>query len=741
VLALGNSLREPLQWLEERFRREIGSLYPGYLLRFRPFSQPEHISVAALRGLIDPLLVHPLWLALMEHGFAPGGERGPQLDAYVILSGEDQEGLALLGPLVTNLRRACQGRLEPTLRLFYVGASPATLAEQARPLTCFVLGALKQRGYGTGGEREPWETIRLTLNALLASQAPQEIEALFPPGQDGRRVLALGASAIAIARPQMEACVRAGVLERLAQACLAAPAQPAARAPVADLFGLQLASEGPEELWAKRLGQGIASLFPAWANEVLAGWGLEVGETRQAAKYPSPPGHWRVETRAEGEVQRHLERILAGGREEQEEAQAALAQDLARLAAALQRRLHAHEKTVLDRWQELLQRTVADGEGCLARAQGMADLAMQALTVAQERVSHQRPGPLWLRQSNGHDVLILAEALAGQMSPWRAAGERARERLAPATALALRAAPWLILGGAIGADLWPGVAGWGVGLAAGISLGLLAAGVQARTYGREARSGSREATRLYENAVLGLLLGAAHDILQHWQDAVAICAAQVKALTRELRTLEATAGRMAGDLGRRAGESVYLERRLSDPIRCAHLAESIPIEQALAGAPAQALAAALTGSLPARVVGATMAGAVSARAIAPIEARVEEMLVAGGSFSPAGTMEALHRRALPLWMGETEGPEWSFAVLSREAAVAVRSWLDTHRQSVHQLPTLQRDRITYLRLRRVAAAQGPRQAVEPVAAPDLSVPGISGAPAGSGRSGYAWHDD
>ena len=115
VLALGGSLGERLAWLERRFRSEIGSLYPASLLRFRLVARADQVSPEALHALCDPLLTHPLWLRLQERGLAPGGERGPQLNIYAILSQSDPRGLRLLLGLHGHLQALYRGRLVPRL--------------------------------------------------------------------------------------------------------------------------------------------------------------------------------------------------------------------------------------------------------------------------------------------------------------------------------------------------------------------------------------------------------------------------------------------------------------------------------------------------------------------------------------------------------------------------------------------------------------------------------------------------
>ncbi len=714
VVALGEGLRERLAWLEARFRSEIGSLYPGHLLRFRLFTREADLSQEALRALCDPLLTHPLWLALAERGLAPGDEHGPQLNVYVLLSEEESQGYPLLGPLRANLARAYEGRLVPAVRVFYVGASPpspAALAEGGRPVPCFLLGPVKQLGYGTGGPLEPYETIRLALNALLASDSTDVLDRLVG-GAPGLVHLALGASAIAVARPRMESWVRSALLERLARACLSddeASPRLETRRQVADLFGLEVAPGGadePQELWEKSLGRRIAALFPAWANEALAAWGFEALETRY--------GHWRVSAQGEGELRRHLERILSDLREEQDDAQVALSQDLARLAGGLRRHFAERERVVLGRWRDLLSRAVGDGQGCTGRLAAIVRMAERELGQAQERLERQRLSPLWLR--GDHDAVALAGILDAQMMPVRSAAERARQEFVPPLRAALRLVPFVLLVGAAGADLRPDGWGWTVGLGGGVAFGLAAMGLEYRRLARETRTGAREVLRLYEGAVTGLLLAEARTFLRHIREAVAISAAQLPAVIGELKAVEAEAGRVLAELGRGTRENTYLERQLFDPSQVAQLTEEIWPDLLAGGSPAgdppmprptEILATALRGDLPARALGATLAG-VAAQAVARhehrlVEMRVEELLVAGVDqpFSPAETMEGLHRRALPLWRAEAGGPEVALAVLSREAAVALRGWLAAHAGTVHVLPTLQRDRISYLRLRRV----------------------------------------
>jgi hypothetical protein len=173
------------------------------------------------------------------------------------------------------------------------------------------------------------------------------------------------------------------------------------------------------------------------------------------------------------------------------------------------------------------------------------------------------------------------------------------------------------------------------------------------------------------------------------------------------------------ELSRLPDESVYLERQLADRARCAAAADEAAPESLLTvpaagegeASPAGLLAATLRGELPVEAVPAALVETVSgaiAWECAPVETRIEELLVAGQGqpFSAAATLDGLHQRALPLWPGDAAGPELDLAVMSREAAVAFRGWLAGHGGSLRLLPTLQRDRITYLRLRLLTTCTG-----------------------------------
>lgn len=730
VLALGASLHGRLAWLERRFRSEIGALYPANLLRFRLLTQAEQLTPEALHALCDPLLVHPLWLKLQERGLAPAGEHGPALNAYLILAQEDARGRQLLAPLCANLRRAYAGRLEPSLCLFYVGTDPwalPPLPDAPRPSPCFVLGPVKQLGYGTTGGQEPFETIRLALNALLASPVAGEVENLLAPDQPpGLVPFALGASAIAVARPQMETWLRNTLLVRLARACGAgadaATVGEGGRAParrqVAELFGLESVDdwEGePDGLWEKGLGWRIAGLFPRWANEVLGAWGLEVQEARL--------GHWRLSAERGGDLYRRLQHTLSGPGEAQEDAQLALTQEIVRLAQVLQRHLDARAQAVLERWSALVASTAA-GSQSLPQMAAVLAAAQSGLAQARDRLAGQRLRPLWLR--GDRDTATLADILAAQMMPVRSAAERARLAFVSPGIVALRLLPLALLLGATGADLqrgWPGPA---AGLAGGIAFAALAAGLQYRRLRHESYTGLRELCRLYEDAVGGLLVAEAQGVLRRWQEAVAVSEAQLGAVQSELRTLEAEAGRALDRLARFPRENTYLERQLSDPAHCARLADEVSLEALLnepldhgpaPATPARLLADALRGDLPAAALGASLVEAVG-RAVARrsgrmIETRVEELLVAGTDrpFQPAETMGGLHRRALPLWHGDEEalGPELALVSISREAAMAVRAWLNAQGERVRLLPTLQRDRISYLRCRHIRPANDEKE--------------------------------
>ncbi len=719
MLALGASLGGRLAWLERRFRSEIGTVYPASLLRFRLLARPEDLSPEALHALCDPLLRHPLWLGLQERGLAPRGERGPQLNAYLLLSQEDERGLQLLAPLHDNLRQAYAGRLEPSFCLFYVGGDPRTLPPlptATRPWPCFILGPVKQLGYGISGGQEPLETIRLALNALLASPAAGEVEGLLAGEQPpGLAPFALGASAIAVARPQMETWLRNTMLARLARACLEwdgagdVTRRAQARREVEALFGLGpvRGDDVPDELWAKECGRRIAGLFVHWAGEVLPAWGLELRETRL--------GHWQLSAREEGDLHRRLQGILASA-DGAEGAQAALAQEIVRLAQSLRGHLEARAQAVLDAWSQLLGRATASTR-CLSHLAEVVGAAQAALGQARDDLSAMRLSPLWLRGER--DITALADILAAQMMPVRSAAERARLSFAPPDVVALRLLPLALLVGTAGADLRGGP-GLAAGLAGGALFAGLAAGLQYRRLHRETYAGMRELCRLYEDAVGGLLLGEAQAMLRRWQDAVALSAAQAEAARAELATLDAEAGRALDELARSSRENTYLERQLSDPGRCLQLAGEVSPEALLGEAlddspapatPAGLLADAVRGDLPAAALGASLVEALG-RIVArpggcPVETRVEELLVAGGErpFQPEETMDGLHRRALPLWHGDEArlGPEVALVAMSHEAAMAFRGWLSTHARSVRLLPTLQRDRISYLRCRRISA--------------------------------------
>jgi len=718
VLALGESLGERLAWLERRFRAEIGAQYPAGLVRFRLLAHADDCQPEVLRSLCDPLLAHPLWLGLQERALAPGSEQGPQLSVYAILAQEDAPGLALLPSLYANLRQAYAGRLEPAFCLFFVGPGPGALAPLAGapgPVPCFVLGPVKQMGYGLSTREEPFETIRLALNAFLASTAAGEVLSLLEPGAPaGIAPFALGASAIAVARQQMEAWLRNALALRLARACLErtgpAATREAARHEVAALFGLRATGDGhdgPDELWQKELGRRIAALFPRWANEVLAAWGLEVRESRL--------GHWQVRARAEGDFCRHLQRVLSDPPPAHSDAQAALARDIVGLAQGLESHLEGRAQTFLEAWSALVARATAGGTGCLTRASTLIEAARAGLNRARDALAAQHLRPLWLRGER--DIAALADILAAQMLPLRCASERARKAFVAPGLVGLRLLPLVLIMSGAGADLRPGWQGLAAGLAAGMLFVGVAAGLQYRHLRSESRLGMRELARLYESAVGGLLVGRAQEVLRRWHDAVEVSATQLQAIESELTTLESEATRALDELGRSPGQNTYLERQLWDPERCALLANRVSLEALFEGPLGEGadsttlaglLADALRGDLPAPALGALLAegaGRIVARTGGlTMEMRVEELLVAGAQqpFSPVDTMEGLHRRALPLWHGDAPlGPELALVALSREAAVAFRPWLREHSARVRVLPTLARDRITYLRCRRI----------------------------------------
>ncbi len=715
VLALGQSLQARLQWLERRFRVEIGSQYPGNLLRFRLLVREEQVSPEALHALCDPLLLHPLWLRLQEQGLAPSGDRGPRLRAYLILNQADEEGRRLLAPLYRNLANLYAEHLIPEVCVFFVGADPQVLPrldEAGRPIPCFVLGPVKQFGYRPAGQGEPFETIRLALNALLAANALAELEELMPADAGaGLCGFALGASAIAVARPQMEARIRNSLLQRLAQACLApAPDVGEARSLVVDALGLDWAEDRhdePDELWQRRLGRRVAGLFPRWANDTLRPWGVTVRLSRR--------GYWRVAADVQGDLYHRLQQMLSARGEAQESAQAALAQDVVHLMSALRRLFAQQEAAILANWARLPERVVGEGAGCLMRLRAVVRTAQAGLERAAESVQAQRVQPLWLRSDQ--DVNKLAQIVSAQMRPVQSAAERARLAFVPPGGVALRLAPFTLLLAAAGADLVPGGLGLVAGLGVGLAFTALAALQQYRELSYGERAGRRELARLYENAIGGLLVSESLRIIRRLQEAVAVGAAQIEAMAVELESLAGEAGRALDDLEGRTAEGTYLERELADLARCAVAGGEIPLEELLAPAagpaeealaPAEMLAATVRGELPVAALSAGLTealGALVARhPCGAIETRVEELLVAqpGRSFSPAATMEALRQRALPLWPAPGSGkPEVALAVMSREAAVAFQGWLAERGGALRLLPTLQRDRITYLRLRPV----------------------------------------
>ncbi|MCL6430122.1 MAG: hypothetical protein K6V36_04585 [Anaerolineae bacterium] len=721
VLALGGSLRQRLGWLEQRFRSEMGPAYPGNLLRFRLITHADHLSSEALRGLCDPLLVHPLWLSLVERGLAPGRERGPQLNVYAIVSQEDPRGCGLLADLCTQLRGLYEGDLAPRLCLFYVGgdlgALPA-LDAPGRPVLCFALGHVKELGYRTADRHEPFETVRLALNALLASNALAELE---EEGEGGLHLYALGASAIAVARPQMETLLRNTLLQRLAEAWLTGDGEAEerlarrleARTEVGEVFGLAKDpswADEPDELWEKQAGRRIAGLGPEWANELLGAWGLEIAETRH--------GHWRVRTGQEGDLFRHLEQTFSEVSEVQEEAKAALAQELVRLADGLRRHFRRREEAVLARWHSLVSRIACSGPGCLHRLEEAVSAAAAALERASEALRMQRTGPLWLHSDR--DVLALAHILSAQMVPVHSAARRARAAFVPPRRVVARLVPFILLLGVVGSDLWRGWPGAAAGLAVGAAFALLAVVMQSRRLRRETYAAVRELCRLYENAIGGLVLAEAHVAIRRLQEAVTVTAEQMRDGEQHLHSLAREAREALDELARLPYASTYLEEQLLDPAHCARVAGQAAVEGLLGGGeptgnlaeldPAGVLAATMRGELPAVALGAGLVEAVG-RAVArrgwgAIETRVEELLVEGRGrpFSPEGTMEGLRRRALPLWPDD-EGAEIELVVMSREAAIAFRGWLSARAGRVRVLPTLQRDRISYLRLRRLGASQ------------------------------------
>ncbi|MGQ9682703.1 MAG: hypothetical protein ACUVX9_09225 [Anaerolineae bacterium] len=725
VLALGGALQHKLSWLERRFRTEIGQVYPGTLLRFRLINRAEQLALEALHALCDPLLLHPLWLGLREKGLMERVESGPELCFYAIAAEEDLRGCRLLPNLYAALARLYPGQLSPRLCLFYIGTDPSLLprpteADRLRAV-CFLLGPIKRYGYRAAGRQEPFETVRLALNAFLASGALAEELPMAP----GVRFCALGASAIAVARPQMETWLRNTLLQRLAQACLteqtelaaAEGSRLAARAEVADLFGLQLTDDWrdePQELWEKGLGRRFRSELCRWAGEALAAWGIEVHETRR--------GHWRLTATREGDLYRHLQQLLSPMNELQEDAQVALSQDIVHLAEGVRRHLAEREQVLLRRWSELPQRFVARGAGALAGLNACLALIQAGLDRARDGLHMQRASPLWLR-SDG-DIVALADILTAQMAPVRCAAERAHLAFASPERVALRLVPLTLLLGAAGADLVPGGLGAVAGLTAGVLLIGAAAVLQYRLLWRERLGGVRELVRLYEESISGLLIAEARNVVQHLQQAADVAAAQLRAVEGELHTLDAEAGRALEELARFPRENTYLERQLSDPGHCAQIAAQVSLKELLSPAalddgaggptPTQVLAATLRGDLPAAALSAGLVEAVGrivARKGCGFETRVEELLVAGadGPFSAEDAMEALQQRALPLWPGdERSHEERHVVVMSREAAMAFRGWLAAREGTVRVLPTLQRDRISYLRIRPLS----PDQSVE-----------------------------
>lgn len=716
VLALGASLQGRLDWLAQRFRAEIGPLYPASLLRFRLLRSEEEVTPEALHALCDPLLVHPLWLGLQERGLAPGGEEGPRLRLYAITSDDDAQGGRLLAPLAANLQGLYPEQLLPDLFIFHVGPDIRALPrleETGRPLPCFLLGAVKQYGYRTAGRDEPYEAIRLALNAFLTSGAADEVEARLAAGAGhGLAPLALGASAVAVARGPMEAWVRNRAVQRLAKACLAGvdeeepPLVHAARAAVAGALGLVSSGEAadePDELWARGLGRRVGGLARRWANEVLRAWGVEMRESRR--------GQWRLVAQTEGDLHRRLQRLVVAHGEGLEEAEAALTQEVVRLANALRRHFARRERELLTRWRALPMEVLGSGPGCLARLEAIVAAAEAGLERAAEALKRQRLQPVWLR--GDREAIILAGALGAQMMPARCAAERTQLSFVPAGWVALRMLPLVLLVGAAAADLHRR---WGLpaGLALGLSFVALAAALQVRALRRSTYGCLRDTCRLYESTIGGLALAEAQSTVRRLQEAVAVSAAQLRAVAGELAGLAEAADEALSELWR-PQEGNYLERQLADPSRCAAAAGGVAPEELLAvppgeeagASPAGLLAAALRGDLPAEAMGAGLAeavGASAARACAPIETRIEEVLVSGrdGPFSPAATLEGLHQRALPLCpRGQADGPEVALAIMSRQAAVAFRGCLAEHADGLRLLPTLQRDRISYLRLRRL----------------------------------------
>lgn len=730
VLALGSSLRDNLAWLEQRFRSEIGSVYPGSLLRFRLVTRREQLAPEELHTLCDPLLVHPLWLSLQERDLAPGGEQGPQLNVYAILSEGDARGCALLAPLYTTLQQLYQGRLSPNLYLFWVGTRPESipaLPGATRPVLCFVLGPVKHLGYGISGSQEPFETIRLALNAMLASRIAGEIEALLGPDPaPGLTFFSLGASAITVARSQIETWLCNTLLQRLARACLhdyeavsAQPNwQPEIRLQVAALFGLPKADaweEEPDELWEKDLGRGIAALFPQWTNQVLPAWGIQVQAAHQ--------GHWRVVANAEGDLCRRLQEILSEMADLRDDAQTALVQDVVRLASGLRRYFAHQERLILSRWMGTLVDATSRGQGCLGQLAGLVAATGAVLQRAHDALRSQRLKPLWLHSDR--DIMALSEILAAQMMPVRSAIERTRQGFAPPLQVGARLAPFVLLLAVAARDLWPGGSGLAAGLGTGVAFAALAGGLQYRRLWRDRRAGMRELLRLYEDTVVSLALGEADVLLQHIREAVALSASQMQAVTEAVRTIDIEATQVLAELARFPHGDTYLERQLSDPVHCLRIAEEVPVEVLLGESlgdqagdsppvtPASILAAAVRGDLPTEALGVTLAEAVKSitarRGATLIETRVEELLVAGVDrpFSPEATMEGLHRRALPLWPAPDAGsPELALVALSREASMAFQGWLAEHADRVRLLPTLQRDRISYLRCRKLTITAG-----------------------------------
>lgn len=748
VFGLGESLQEKLVSVERRLRTEIGPVYPGSLLRFELITNQEQVNEDWLRKICDPLLTHPLWLTLQEQGLAeisPNEPKRPELSIYIIARQDDTTGQDLLPHLCKEMHSLYGARVRLRLNLFYITSEAGNIptipiSEAPMPPLCFVLGPVKRAGFGTSGEHETYETIRLALNALLASRAGEEIEkSVREKGLTSPVMMTLGASAIVVARSQMETCLYSTILQRLVRACFEGQEdeeqckqwERETKQRIATLFGVPIQDwdvEQYDEQWEKEVPGLIAGLFPIWTNNILSKWRINFSANER--------GLWGA--KAGEDLYSHLQKVLGGG-EQAEATSEDLTDDVHRIAVDIHRELERQEKALLADWSRFLHRTVASGKGCLVRLGQSVAVTRSTLSGVLKVLQGQHVSPVYLRSRRDRDAL--AEILAARSLPICYAYEMCRSARVPPGFVVLRLIPFTLLTMAVLTDLGLGWSGIVAGLAVGMALMILFILQQSRRLRKEYQRSLQGLCRLYEEAIEGIVLGEVRELLAHLYGHVALTGQRLQELAAELQRIE---GKAIEDLNRALSElpaeDIYLERQLFRYDPWQRGLEQVSIDRLLSApemnkdetgpgnseelvqTPASILTAVLNGQLPAAVLGTALVDALRydyhLGGDSPENTRIEEMLVAEWNeraeqeFHREGnqqtmkelvdafmseTMEAQQRRALPLWDATNEKQEMAFVVLNPEAKVAFNIWLEAHNGEVTALPTLQRDQISYLR--------------------------------------------